>query len=214
MIIVIDGPAGSGKSSTAKAVSRKLGLQYLDSGALYRAVTALWLREGRKDSFFERLSHLDLRFDQQDSTFRVWIGSDEFTEHLRTVEVTSAVSDVASRPDVRTLVNEAMRSYSRDHRCIADGRDLGTAVFPDATLKFYMDASVETRARRRQLEMQRVGSSIPLDSLMKSISDRDHKDSTRDADPLKMAPDAILINTDDLSFEQQVEEICKIIQTI
>lgn len=213
MIIVIDGPAGSGKSSTAKAVSRRLGLHYLDSGALYRALTARWLREGRNDSFFDKLHHLDLRFDQRDSSFRVWIGPEELTDHLRSEQVTSAVSELASRPPARAKVNEAMRAYAVDHHCIADGRDLGTAVFPDAALKFYMDASVETRARRRLLELESSGTQATLSGLMQAISDRDRKDSTRAADPLKMADDAILIHTDALSFEAQVDKICSIIQS-
>lgn len=213
MIIVIDGPAGSGKSSTAKAIANRLGIKFLDSGALYRAITYLWLESGKPDKaeFFENLSNIQLEADFRDQTFYVHAGGEDLTEKIRTKHVADQVSEIASYKTARSFVNSFMRDLVKKDTYIADGRDLGTAVFPDADLKFYMDASLKERAKRRFLEMKNSDNSVTIEDVMENLRSRDEKDQNRDNDPLKRADDAIIIDTTGKSFEEQVREMISII---
>lgn len=209
MIVVIDGPAGSGKSSTARAVADRLGIEYLDSGALYRAVTIVYLEAGKdSETFFKLLDKQTISFDYADKIFHVFVDSRDVTKQLRSEKVSNLVSQVASMPEVRSYINNLMRTAVEDGNYIAEGRDLGTVVFPDADLKFYMSADVDERARRRFEELQEQESPITLEEVRRNILMRDRKDSQRKADPLRKAEDAIEINTTDLTFEQQVNKIC------
>lgn len=214
MIIVIDGPAGSGKSSTAKAVAEKLNIEYLDSGALYRALTYYYMSESFEnfDSFFESLNNLTVTFKYEDTLFRVWIENTEVTGRLRLEEVSDLVSVVAAKPQVRNFVNSLMRQAVKNGVYIAEGRDLGTAVFPDAELKFFMVASVDIRAERRFEQLKQKGVQTSLQAVKQNIRQRDKTDSQRTSDPLKKSDSAIEINTTDLTFEQQVQKICSIIE--
>lgn len=209
MVIVIDGPAGAGKSSTAKAVAKKLGIQYLDSGALYRALTIIYLESGKDSkSFFKMLKDRNISFEYVNETFKVSINGADVTEQLRSPEVADNVSAVASLPKSRTYVNNLMREAVKHGTYIAEGRDLGTAVFPDADLKFYMSADANERALRRYDELIKAGIETSLKKVKQNILERDFKDSKRKADPLKKADDAIEIDTTNLNFEQQVAQIC------
>ncbi|SMO43910.1 (d)CMP kinase [Fodinibius sediminis] len=209
MITVIDGPAGSGKSSTARAVADKLDIEYLDSGALYRTVTLLYLQAGRdKTVFFQLLDQAKISFRYCDRQFHVAVDDAAVTDRIRTPEVAEHVSEVAALPRVRTFVNHLMREAVKDGIYIAEGRDLGTAVFPDADLKFFMSADIEERARRRYNERKPDNPALSLEEVRRNIQQRDLKDANREADPLKRAEDAIEINTTNLSFEQQVDQIC------
>lgn len=209
MIIVIDGPAGSGKSSTAKAVADKMGLQYLDSGALYRALTLIYLESGcDKERFFELVDKKSISFRYENHLFRVYIDGDEVTRQLREMEVSENVSKVASMPEGRRIVNDLMRSAVSENGYIAEGRDLGTAVFPDADLKFFMSADLETRTHRRYEELRLQGIETDLETVRENIRRRDRKDSQRSTDPLKKPEDAIELDTTNLDFEQQVQLIC------
>jgi len=135
MITVIDGPAGSGKSSTAKAVADKLGIQYLDSGALYRSLTLMYIKcNYNRSTFFDQLNSIDLYFEYSNSNFFVYLNSENITSDIRSMEVSGMVSEVASMPEVRTFVNSIMNEAIQKSNYIADGRDLGTAVFPNASL--------------------------------------------------------------------------------
>lgn len=214
MIIVIDGPAGSGKSSTAKALSEKLNIHFLDSGALYRAMTYFWIRQGKPDNekFFEMLPDADLSVDPSGNIFSVYLNGENITDKIRTSEVASHVSDVASLSPVREHVNQFMRELVEEENFIADGRDLGTAVFPDADLKFFMDASVMERAKRRYLELKDSENNVTMDSVIHNLKERDYKDQSRSADPLKKAEDAIVIDTTGKTFNEQVEQMSAIIQ--
>lgn len=212
MMIVLDGPAGSGKSSTARAVADRLGLQYLDSGALYRAFTLAWLDAGGGSTFFDRLDSVDVGFDYRDGVFQVDLAGRDVTGAIRSPRVNDSVSLVAAEPRVRSLVNSLMRDRARKRACIADGRDLGTVVFPDAELKIYMDASPEVRAQRRTLELQRGGQPVRRDDVLESILQRDRLDSTREADPLRMAPDAVRVDTDRYGFEEQVDHVVRLVK--
>jgi len=208
MIIVIDGPAGSGKSSTARAVADKLGIEYLDSGALYRALTVVYLKKEWEslNSFFEFLSTLSITFEYEDELFRIWINGREVTGRLRSSEVSENVSKIASEPQVRLFVNNLMREAVQQRHYIAEGRDLGTVVFPHADIKFFMDADLNERARRRFEELRGMQKNVSMDKVKKNIVDRDKRDTHRSVDPLRKAEDAIELNTTNLSFEQQVEK--------
>lgn len=209
MIIVIDGPAGSGKSSTARAVANRLNIEYLDSGALYRAATLIYIEANRdKEVFFELLNQKEISFYYEDQTFYVTIDGQPVTNELRTAKVAEFVSEVAALPRVRSFVNNLMREAVIDGVYIAEGRDLGTAVFPDAELKFFMSADLEERAKRRFKERKSKNPEITLEEVKQNIAERDLKDSKRKADPLRKADDAIDFDTTDLTFEQQVDKIC------
>jgi cytidylate kinase len=213
MIIVIDGPAGSGKSSTAKAIANSLNIQFLDSGALYRSLTYLWLKQGKPDKaeFFENLPAVQLQTDYRNQVFQVLANGENITEQIRSQEVANHVSEIASDPRSRSYVNGFMRNLVQQGVFVADGRDLGTAVFPNADLKFYMDASIEERAKRRYKEMKASDYSVTLDQVKQNIADRDHKDSNRKSDPLRKADDAISIDTTGKTFEEQLSEMLQII---
>lgn len=212
MIIVIDGPAGSGKSSTARAVADRLNIQYLDSGALYRTLTVVYLESGKDEKkFFELLKEKSIEFHYEDDTFHVMIDSEDVTAQIRNMKVSSHVSTVAAMPASRTVVNNLMRRAIRQDVWIAEGRDLGTAVFPDADLKFFMIADMETRVDRRYKELKSKGAAISREEVRRNVVERDQKDSQREADPLKKADDAIEVDTTDMNFEQQVNFICSTI---
>ena len=209
MIIVIDGPAGSGKSSTARAIADRLDIEYLDSGALYRTATLIYLEANRdKETFFRLLNQKNISFYYEDQKFHVAVDGESVTNKIRTGEVTKSVSEVAALPRVRSFVNNLMRDVVLDGIYIAEGRDLGTAVFPDAELKFFMSADIEERAKRRLKERKRANPGLTLKEVKQNIAKRDLKDSKRQADPLKKADDAIEIDTTNVTFEQQVDKIC------
>lgn len=214
MIIVIDGPAGSGKSSTAKAIANRLNISYLDSGALYRSITFLWINAGKpaKKKFFDVLPEVELQVLSDNITFKVKANGVDITDEIRQHEVSSHVSEIAAFPQARTYVNKYMRNLIKNDAYIADGRDLGTVVFPDADLKFYMDASIQERAQRRYAELKNSGASVPLEQVTQNLKDRDHQDKNRKADPLKKAEDAIVIDTTGKTFDEQVFEMTKIIK--
>ncbi len=208
MIVVIDGPAGSGKSSTAKAVAEQLGIQYLDSGALYRAASLVYIRSNQdRNKFFDQLKSINISFQYSDSFFFVRINGIDVSKEIRSMEVSNKVSEVASMPKVRAFVNALMNEAVQKDYFIADGRDLGTAVFPNAAMKFFMVADLETRAQRRLLELQNQGSDVTLEQILQNISERDQQDSSREADPLLKADDAIEIDTSSYKFEEQVDFI-------
>ncbi len=209
MIVVIDGPAGSGKSSTARAVAEQLEIQFLDSGALYRVATLIYLKaEKNKELFFELLKEKKISFHFQEKKFSVLLNDTDVSNDIRTMQVSQHVSEVAAMPEVRAQVNALMHKVVEEGIYIADGRDLGTAVFPNAALKFFMVADIKTRAERRLAELQKKGDDTSLEEVMANIADRDEIDSSRSADPLKKADDAIEIDTSALSFEEQVSIIC------
>ena len=208
MIIVIDGPAGSGKSSTARAVAEQLQIQFLDSGALYRVATLVYLSTSHnRASFLELLKESDISFYFKEKKFYVSLNGELVSEKIREMEVSNAVSEVASMPEVRAFINALMHKQVATGIYIADGRDLGTAVFPNAELKFFMVADLNERAKRRLAELEANGTESTIEEVKANIASRDEVDSSREADPLKQAEDAILINTSGLTFAEQVSQI-------
>lgn len=215
MIVVIDGPAGSGKSSTAKAVAAKLQIQFLDSGALYRLATLIYLNcQKNYQLFFKQLKGSKISFYFKEGKFHVILNDEDVSDEIRTMEVSNHVSEVASKPDVRAYINELMREAVKHNVYIADGRDLGTAVFPDAALKFFMVADLETRALRRYKEVKEQGKDVTLEEVKQNIAQRDEKDSNRSSDPLKKADDAIEVDTSAMAFDEQVDFISEKIERL
>jgi len=216
MIIVIDGPAGSGKSSSAKEIANRLDIQYLDSGALYRAITYLWIAADKPDrkSFIELLPDVKLETVYKNQTFKVELNGADISDEIRKQRVAENVSKVAAIPEVRKFVNDYMINLVSCDVYIADGRDLGTAVFTDAALKFYMDASIDERAKRRYKEMKESDkdSSVTFEEVRDNLKDRDYKDQNRSADPMKKADDAIVIDTTGKTFNEQISEMIDIIK--
>lgn len=208
MIIVIDGPAGSGKSSTAKAVAKRCGLHYLDSGAFYRAVTLIYLNNGCQiPLFFDDLKDTDLSVRFDNNEFHVRLNGTDVTRQIREQRVSEKVSEVAAIPEARDFVNNYLREFVKTGNFIADGRDLGTVVFPDAQHKFFLTADVVRRAERRLLEMQAAGLDSDFDAILDNLRQRDEMDSNREVAPLRKADDAFEIDTTSVSFDQQVQII-------
>ncbi len=222
-IIAIDGPAGAGKSTVVRRVAADLGLLYLDTGAMYRAVTWLVLQSGMaltdEAAIAELVSQCDIRLENEDKvemrapTQKVWINGQEVTREIRSAEVTSQVSVVAAQQAVREALVQQQQAYGKRGGVVMDGRDIGTHVFPDAELKIFLTASVQERARRRHFDLKEQGQpEVSLESLEQSIYERDLKDSSRAIAPLRKASDAVEINTDRLTVDQVVDTIVSLYQ--
>jgi CMP/dCMP kinase len=213
MIIAIDGPAGSGKSTTAKAVARKLGFRHLDSGAFYRALTYAALTEGLDPETWGELrsfqiERLGIEAWQADDGFRLYQHGKDITPELRTPEVNAHVSMMARVPAVRRWLLGQLRSAAKDTNLVADGRDMGTVVFPQADLKVFLTADTTERARRRLAEHGKTDPTPEeVEGEAARLSGRDKIDSEREIAPLVQAPDAIPIDTTGVRFEEQVEMI-------
>ncbi|WP_157068490.1 (d)CMP kinase [Alicyclobacillus sendaiensis] len=215
--IAIDGPAGAGKSTVAKRVAERLNLMYVDTGAMYRAVAYLCAQEGI-DVSSERaveavLNAHRVSFEEgEDRTLQVMIDGVNVTSRLRAPEVSALVSAVAAHPRVRQLLTEWQRAFAERHAVVMDGRDIGTVVLPHATVKVFLTAAPEERARRRQEEYRRMGYEVSLDEMVKNVIERDRKDSERAVAPLRMAEDAVRIDSTDKSIESVVEEIVQLVE--
>ncbi len=214
MIVAIDGPAGSGKSTTARAVAERLGFLHLDSGAWYRALTLAALHAGLDPREWDGLNvagvaDLGVSASLADDGLRMWIDGREVSDNeLRGDEVTKEVSRMASIPAVRAWLLERQREQSRAADVVVDGRDIGTVVFPDAELKVFLDARPEVRARRRLLQRGAAEpSTAEVAEEAARLRARDERDSSRPIAPLRRAEDAVLVDTSDLDFEQQVAVI-------
>jgi len=210
-VIAIDGPAASGKSTVARRVASALGWVYVDSGALYRAVAWKALKSGvyLEDAEAVRriAENLEPKFDVRDGAVVFWIDGMEPGLELRTERVNANVSRVAALPAVRERVGRWLRSLTRFGNLVMEGRDIGTAVFPDAERKFYLDASPEVRAKRRHAEILALDRKASEQQVGESLRKRDLVDSTRAAAPLKAAPDAVVIDTTALSIDDVVKTV-------
>jgi cytidylate kinase len=207
MIVTLDGPAGAGKSSAAKTLARRLGFDFLDTGAMYRAVTLAALR-AQIDLQDERaLSALlaDFRLDMPAG--RVLVNGEDVTSAIRAMEITNASGDIASSRVVRHHLVALQRTVAAGHNMVCEGRDQGTIVFPDAACKFFLIADPLERARRRQGEMAKRGELQPLDEVLRAQEERDRRDAARDIAPMVPAPDAIILDSTKLTLEQVVDQM-------
>lgn len=212
-VITIDGPSGSGKGTLAGLLSRRLGWNFLDSGALYRLLAFAAGNHGvdlTNEEVLTRLAgHLDVQFvpAQGERSQRMILEGDDVTDAIRTELVGAGASKVASLPAVREALLQRQRAFREAPGLVADGRDMGTVVFPDAELKFFLTASAEERARRRFFQLKAAGLDVNLASLLEEIVARDERDTQRAVAPLKPAEDAIILDSTTLSIEQVLERI-------
>ncbi|MFQ6676852.1 MAG: (d)CMP kinase [Fidelibacterota bacterium] len=215
MIIAIDGPAATGKSTTAKCVAQKLGFIYLDTGAMYRSVTLAILNEGidinNSSRLKELLSGIDIDMRMMKGTIKFYLNGKDVSNEIRTPKITRNVSAVSALKEVRLAMVQNQRKLAKKIDCVIEGRDIGTVVFPDAEFKFFMKADLHVRAERRLKELHMLGEEKSIEELMKDIKHRDEYDSSRNISPLKKAEDAIVIDTTFLSIDEQVSRIIEIV---
>ena len=212
LIIAIDGPAASGKSTTARLVAERLGYVYVDTGAMYRAVTLAVLRSGLDPHDRHAVETLAegsaILLERNDgAAVRVLLNGEDVSAAIRTPEVTANVSLISSYPGVRRRLVDLQRQAAERGGIVLDGRDIGTVVFPNADVKIFMVADIDARARRRHAELEILGAEVSIDGLAAQLAERDRQDSTRDASPLRKADDAVEIDTSVLTVEQQVERV-------
>jgi len=214
IVVAIDGPAGSGKSTIARRLAERLGFRLIDTGAMYRAVGLWALRAGIPLDDMHRLEQLarEAHIELRGSLPQVFLNGEDVTGAIRTPEVSEAASKVSTVPGVRRALVEKQRAMAASSSVVMEGRDIGTVVFPDAQVKIYLDADPEVRAQRRFKELQEKGSSPGFEELVREIRERDRRDQTRADSPLRQAPDAILVDTTGMSIKEVEESILKIVR--
>ncbi|UDI78239.1 (d)CMP kinase [Staphylococcus taiwanensis] len=213
--IALDGPAAAGKSTIARQVASKLSMIYVDTGAMYRAITYKYLKLNRPEDFKQLVDNtsLELTYDTNKGQ-RIILDNHDVTDFLRENDVTQNVSYVASKEPVRTFAVEKQKDLAAKKGIVMDGRDIGTVVLPDAELKVYMIASVEERAERRQKENESKGIPSSLSQLKNEIEERDHYDMNREISPLRKADDAITVDTTSKTIEEVTDEILNLVNNL
>ncbi|MGD9380116.1 MAG: (d)CMP kinase [candidate division WOR-3 bacterium] len=216
-VVAIDGGAGSGKSTTAKGVARKLQFFYLDTGAMYRAFTLKYLRAASQQDEIDLelvkklLGETAIHLGQEDSETRVYLDKEDVTMAIRSTEVSDFVSQVSAIPEVREYMVAKQREVAESKNVVCEGRDIGTVVFPDAQVKVFMQADLETRAKRRLKELAEKKIQADLDQVVENLEFRDEYDSHRSHSPLKRADDAIVVDTTNLTIEEEIALVGKIV---
>lgn len=218
LIITIDGPAGSGKSTTARGVAELLGYLYLDTGAMYRTVALKALRLGldaRDQKGLEEMAkQTDVDIVADPRGYRVILDGEDVTESIRSRDVTQMSSLVSAVPGVRQRMVEIQRRIGRGGGIVAEGRDMGSVVFPDADLKIYLDADLKTRALRRKIELESRGHKVDIEEIKADIIARDRQDSQREHSPLIVPDGAIVVDTTNLTIEQQVRRVVALAEKV
>ncbi len=210
--VALDGPSGSGKSTVAKRLAAELDILYLDTGAMYRACALAALGEGcpfEEDAVQELMSRIDLRIVYRGGAQHTFLGDRDVSEEIRRPEVSMAASKISAFPCVREKMVAMQRKIASEQSCVLDGRDIGTAVLPDAEYKFFVTADAATRAARRGKELAEKGYAVDLKKLREEIEERDRNDSTRAHSPLRRAEDAVLVDTSDMTVDEVVAAIRK-----
>lgn len=212
--IAIDGPAGAGKSTIAKLVANKKGFIYVDTGAMYRGLAVHFLDRGivpdDREKIVRACEDADVTIRYENGVQQVYLNGKNITSRLRTEEAGNMASVSSAIPEVRAKLLELQRSLAEDQNVIMDGRDIGTCVLPDADLKVFLTASVDTRARRRYEELKEKGTACRLEEIAADIEARDLRDTTRETAPLKQAEDAVLIDSSNMSIEEVVDAIVRL----
>ena len=213
IIIAIDGVSGSGKSTTAKAVARELGYSYIDTGAMYRAVTWYFLDQevdisdsAEVDDALNHIS-LDVRLNLSNKQNEIFLNGSSVDDKLRSMEVNQHVSAISALPAVRLAMRSTQQEMGGKKGVVMDGRDIGTAVFPKAELKLFLTADVKVRAKRRSLDFKEAGEEVRLSDIQSNLEERDRQDTTRDTSPLIKAPDAYEIDTSSITLEEQIQKV-------
>ena len=214
--VAIDGPAGAGKSTLARRLAAEMGYIYVDTGAMFRTIGLYALRKGvdPKDNaaVSTLLPEIGLRVDCIDGEQHIYLNGEDVSTAIRTEEAGMAASAVGANPEVRAFLLELQRGMTKTQNVLMDGRDIGTAVLPDATLKVYLTASSRVRAGRRYKELTERGESCSLEAIEQDIIERDYRDMHRELSPLKQAEDAILLDTSELDFEEVMREMEKLVE--
>ena len=215
--IAIDGPSGAGKSSVSKLVAKKIGFLYLDTGAIYRNLAYYFLQKGLKQekefNYKEKLKKLNLKISYVDGKQEIRINNVFFDEYIRTDEISKAASFVSRDFFVREFVLKIEREFAKINNVIMDGRDIGTVVLPQASLKIFLTASLDVRAKRRFNQLKLEGLNCEFSKVLKDMEKRDFKDSNRKIAPLKVANDAIVLNTSSLNLHKTVELVVDLIKS-
>lgn len=217
LIITIDGPSGAGKTTASRMLAHRLGYRYIDTGALYRGIALAAISAGLNpdddDGLFALFNTLKLTFVPGEKGLRLLLNDSDITDRIRTPEISMVASAVSARPVVRDYLLNLQRELGRDKNAVFEGRDMGTVVFPDADVKFFLDASLKTRAKRRFKELSST-SPQSLEAVERDMRRRDKNDSTRSLAPLKPAEDAIRIDSTDLAIEDVVDRMVTAVKTI
>lgn len=217
-VVAIDGGAGSGKSTTAKAVAKRLKFFYLDTGAMYRAATLKYLRCGGSTDNIdtalvrEIIKHTVINLRQEGSKILVFLDNKDVTLEIRTTPVNNFVSPISALPEIREWMVQKQREVAEGKNVICEGRDIGTVVFPDAQVKIYMQADLKIRAQRRQKELDEKNIEADFNKVVENLKFRDKYDSNRVHSPLKKAEDAIILDTTDITIEQEIDFVEKIVR--
>lgn len=217
IIVAIDGPAASGKSTAAKSIADRMDFIYVDTGAMYRAITYLALSKNIADDLLEvikSVKDLDINLKYENGITRVFINDEEVTEFIRTKEVNAKVSDISRIPEVRTELVKIQKRLGRKGNLVAEGRDTTTVVFPNADLKIFLDASLDVRTERRYKEFLEKDMKITYNEVKENLKKRDEIDSNRKISPLRKADDAIEIDTSELSIEDEVNLLVRKVEEI
>lgn len=217
LIIAIDGPAGSGKSTTAKLVATKLNYTYIDTGAMYRAVTLFALRNelmGKTNEIIEMANELDivLRFD--DGETKITVNGQDVSKEIRSFEVNSNVSEISTIEGVRKILVKKQQQMGKDGGVVMEGRDITTVVYPKAEVKIFLTAGIDERAVRRAKEFLEKGTEVPIEKVKENLKNRDFIDSNREASPLTKTPDSIEIDTSNTTIDEQVELILEEVKKV
>jgi cytidylate kinase len=216
-VVAIDGNAGSGKSTTAKGVARRLNFFYLDTGAMYRAFTLKYIRTGGKKEVDLKLiknllASTEVELIEHNHNLKILLDGIDVSKEIRTPEVNEMVSPISAIKEVREWMVEKQQKIAQGKNIVCEGRDMATVVFPDAQIKIFMDAELSVRAERRRKELLEKGMEITLEESLKNLKYRDEYDSSREHSPLKKADDAIVIDTTNLTIEQEIDVVEKIVR--
>ncbi|MEZ9356315.1 (d)CMP kinase [Vibrio breoganii] len=216
-VITVDGPSGAGKGTLCMMLAKKLSFQLLDSGAIYRVLALAAIHHGvdieSEDALVPLATHLDVQFIAQGDLVQVVLEGEDVSSELRKEETGMAASKVAALPRVREALLRRQRAFQTEPGLVADGRDMGTVVFPSAVAKIFLDASAEERAQRRFNQLQGKGLGVSIDHLLSEIQERDHRDRNRAVAPLRPAEDALVLDSTELSIEEVVEKALQFIES-